>query len=205
VDFDFPALQYNAEFGSRDIGYLSLFRIGPDMRANFFVYHDADADVLSAMRQQPTQTLEAMLPQLSRLIGKFNVEGPVMIRPTDVEEPQRVRLPGIAMIGDAYFTTCPATGRGALKAIIDAERLCHVYAPRWLQAATEPSPAAIDGFYRDPDKVSCDAYAQTSAHRVKAISTARGLRWEAERYARFAVRSGRGWLRRIKPLATRHL
>jgi 2-polyprenyl-6-methoxyphenol hydroxylase-like FAD-dependent oxidoreductase len=197
TEFGFPALQYNAESRSRDIGYLSLFRIGASMRANFFVYHDMGNPALSAMRLQPSKTLKALLPNLSRLIGEFNVVGPVIIRPTDLEAPQGARPPGIVLIGDAYFAPCPATGRGALKAIIDAERLCLSYAPRWLAADGVPSSVAIDGFYRDPLKVACDSRAVTYAHKIKAISTAKGLRWEAERWAKFTSRICRGWVRQI--------
>ena len=196
-EFGFPAVQYNWEFRSDKFGYLSLFRIGASMRGNLFLYHAIDSPVIADFRARPMEALNALLPNLGRLIGEFGIVGPVRIRPTQLELPRAVALPGIAMIGDAYFTPCPAAGMGVLKAITDAERLCHGYASRWLAADGAIAPAQIAEFYDDPVKTACDASAIAKARWLKRLATDRSLRSEAERLARFASRLRRGWVRRL--------
>ena len=163
AEFAFPALQYNAERNSDKVGYLSLFRIGQAMRANLFVYHDMDSSVIAGFRARPLDALKALLPNLGRMIGGFDIVGPVRIRPTDLGAPRQSALPGIAVVGDAYFIPCPATGMGTLKAITDVERLCHVHVPRWLAAGGEVSSARIEEFYADPVKAACDLLALAKA------------------------------------------
>src|SRR4051812_7273307 len=71
--FDFPALTYFSERSSDRIALLTLFPVGSVMRANLFVYRDMDDPWLRQMRQAPEETLNASLPRLRKLAGRFKV------------------------------------------------------------------------------------------------------------------------------------
>jgi 2-polyprenyl-6-methoxyphenol hydroxylase-like FAD-dependent oxidoreductase len=197
TDFAFRALQYNAELGSERVGYLSLFSIGKTMRANLFVYHDLHSAVINGFRSDPVNQLKALLPRLKPLIGDFAIDQPVGIRPTDLETPCYQTLPGVAMIGDACFVPCPASGKGALKAIVDAERLAHVYAPRWLASGADISATDVGEFYRDELKMATDTETYDLALELRERALGNGLRWEADRWSRFLQRWCRGRARRL--------
>jgi 2-polyprenyl-6-methoxyphenol hydroxylase-like FAD-dependent oxidoreductase len=65
--FDFPAMTYFSEAPRDRIPYITLFPIGTRMRANLFVYREADDPWLREMRRAPRATLEAALPRLKRV------------------------------------------------------------------------------------------------------------------------------------------
>ena len=197
ADFAFRALQYNPELASKSVGYLSLFNIGQAMRANLFVYHDLHSAVIDGFRTDPVKALKALLPRLTPLIGDFTIDASVRIRPTDLESPCYRALPGIVMVGDACFVPCPATGKGAHKAMMDAERLCHEYVPRWLAAGGDVSATSIAQFYADEFKVAADTEAYQLAFELRERALGNGLRWEADRWGRFVQRWCRGQMRRL--------
>jgi 2-polyprenyl-6-methoxyphenol hydroxylase-like FAD-dependent oxidoreductase len=194
--FDFPAMTYFSERPSDRIPYITLFPIGQLMRANLFTYREADDPWLREMRRAPGRTLDAALPRLKRIAGEFDVAGDVKIRPADLYVSSGHRRPGVVLVGDAFQTTCPVTGTGSDKVFTDVERLCRVHIPAWL--ATEGMGAEkIAAFYDDPVKTACDAWANDKAHHFKSVSVDRGLYWSAQRWARFFVRLGEGWKRRL--------
>ena len=60
---------------------------------------------------------------------------------------------GVALIGDAYSTACPAAGGGLGKALVDVELLL-AHLSRWLDRAEGPSASAISqAFNQDPVRV----------------------------------------------------
>jgi 2-polyprenyl-6-methoxyphenol hydroxylase-like FAD-dependent oxidoreductase len=197
--FDFPALTYFSERPSDRTGYLTLFPIGNTMRANLFVYREMDDPWLGQMRHEPVKTLNALLPRLRKITGKFDITGDVRIRPADLHVSANHRRPGVVLVGDAFETTCPVTGTGTDKVFTDVERLCNVHIPTWL--ATEGMDVnKIDAFYDDPVKTACDAWSSAKAYNFRAVSIETGIYWSALRWGRFMARLGEGVWRRLQNL-----
>jgi len=195
--FSFPALTYWPKRSSSRMAYLTLFPIGAAMRANLMVYREMTDPWLSRFRQAPEETMRAMMPGLQRMMGEFKVRGPIKIRPADLYTTEGHVQPGIVLVGDAFSTSCPAAGTGTTKVLTDVERLCNSYIPRWL--STEGMGAQkIAGFYNDPEKTACEARSLAKAYHLRSLSIDNGLRWRAERWARFVVRLSQGLSRSIR-------
>ena len=195
--FDFPALTYWPKRSSSRMAYLSIFPIASVMRANLMVYRNMTDPWLSEFRQSPEETLRAMMPRLSRMMGEFRVSGPVKIRPADLCISSGHLQPGIVLAGDAFSTSCPAAGTGTTKVFTDVGRLCNVYIPQWL--ATEGMDAQkIAQFYDDPEKQACEARCRAKAYHLRSLSTDNSLAWRAQRWARFVIRLAQGILRSIQ-------
>jgi 2-polyprenyl-6-methoxyphenol hydroxylase-like FAD-dependent oxidoreductase len=194
--FDFPALTYFSEKPSDRIPYLTLFPVGNRMRANLFVYRNADDPWLREFRLAPVKTLHAALPRLSRITGAFTIPGEIKIRPADLYVNTGYLKPGVVLVGDTFASTCPVTGTGTDKVFTDVERLCNIHIPAWL-ATDGMDETKIAAFYADPVKKACDEWSIAKAHDFRAISIDTDLYWEAQRQARFFAWMGKGLLRRI--------
>jgi 2-polyprenyl-6-methoxyphenol hydroxylase-like FAD-dependent oxidoreductase len=194
--FPFPALTYYAERPDDRMAYITLFPIGATMRANLFGYRDLHDPWLKQFRDAPQETLFAMWPGLRKLMGDFTVTDFVKIRPVDLTVTQGFRQNGIVLVGDAFSTSCPAAGTGARKVLVDVERLCNVYIPRWL-ATPGMSEAKIAAFYDDPVKRACDEQSAAKAFHLRSFSMDASLPWAAQRWTRFALHSVRGAMRRL--------
>jgi 2-polyprenyl-6-methoxyphenol hydroxylase-like FAD-dependent oxidoreductase len=194
--FDFSALTYYAEKTSDRTALLTLFPIGSSMRANLFVYRDMKDPWLRQMRDAPQDALFAIMPGLRKLIGDFEVTSFIKIRPVDLYVTEGHRQPGIVLVGDAFATSCPAAGTGALKVLTDVERLCNVYIPRWLETP-DMGEEKIAAFYDDAVKTACDDFSVAKAYQLRSFSVDAGLRWSVRRWIKFIGQSGRGALRRI--------
>jgi 2-polyprenyl-6-methoxyphenol hydroxylase-like FAD-dependent oxidoreductase len=120
----------------------------------------------------------------------------VKIRPVDLTVTQGFRQNGIVLVGDAFSTSCPAAGTGARKVLVDVERLCNVYIPRWL-ATPGMGEAKIAAFYDDPVKRACDEQSAAKAFHLRSFSMDASLPWAAQRWTRFALHSIRGAMRRL--------
>jgi 2-polyprenyl-6-methoxyphenol hydroxylase-like FAD-dependent oxidoreductase len=195
--FDFPALTYWPERTSDRMAYLTLFPIGRIMRANLMVYREMDDGWLRQVRQEPEATLRALMPNLRRMIGEFDVVGSLKIRPADLYVTKGHRQAGVVVIGDAFATSCPAAGTGTDKVFTDVERLCHVHIPAWL-ASDGMGADKIAAFYDDPEKVACDAWSTAKAHYLKSLTLDNGIYWRAQRGARFWLRFVQGTWRRLR-------
>jgi 2-polyprenyl-6-methoxyphenol hydroxylase-like FAD-dependent oxidoreductase len=195
--FDFPALTYWPKRSSSRMAYLSIFPIGNAMRANLMVYREMTDPWLSEFKQAPEQTMRAIMPGLARMLGEFRVSGPVKVRPADLYDSEGHLQPGIVLVGDAFATSCPAAGTGTTKVLTDVQRLCNVHIPQWL--ATDGMAAdKIAGFYRDPEKLECEARSLAKAYHLRSLSIDNGLSWRARRLARFLVRLAQGMARGIE-------
>jgi 2-polyprenyl-6-methoxyphenol hydroxylase-like FAD-dependent oxidoreductase len=195
--FDFAALTYFSERSNDRIPYLTLFPVGVAMRANLFVYREIDDPWLRQMRRAPEETLNASLPRLRKLTGKFKVAGEIKVRPADLYVSTGHRQPGVILVGDAFATSCPVTGTGTDKVFTDVERLCNVHIPDWL--ATEGmDEAKIAAFYDDPVKTECDAWSAAKAYSFRSVTIDNGLYWRAQRWARFVAGLSEGTLRRLR-------
>jgi len=194
--FEFPSLTYFSERPSDRIPYLALFPVGDRMRANLFVYREIGDPWLRELRVAPVKTLHAALPMLAHITGDFMIAGEVKIRPADLCVNSGYHRAGIALVGDAFETTCPVTGTGTDKVFVDVERLCNVHIPAWL--ATEGmDESKIASFYNDPVKQACDAWSRAKAYDFRSMSIERGIYWSAQRWARFAAWFGRGRVRKL--------
>lgn len=192
--FDFPALTYFSERPSDRIPYITLFPIGPRMRANLFVYRAFDDPWLRELRRAPAETLNGALPRLKRITGSFDIPGEIKIRPVDLYVNDASGLPGLVLVGDAFATSCPAAGTGCDKVFTDVERLCNVYIPQWL-ASDGMDVNKIAAFYADPVKRACDEWSAAKAFDFRSVSTAMSPSWTAQRWARFMAWSVQGLLR----------
>jgi 2-polyprenyl-6-methoxyphenol hydroxylase-like FAD-dependent oxidoreductase len=205
--FRFPALTYYGERTSDRMAYITLFPIGAAMRANFMVYRDMQDPWLSEMRHKPVEAMHAVMPGLRKLIGDYDVVGPVKIRPADLYVTANHLQPGVVLVGDAFATSCPAAGTGTGKVFTDVERLCNVHIPNWL--ATDGMGAdKIAAFYADPVKRACDAHSIHKAFHLRSLSIDDSWSWRLRRVGRFVARIGVGALRaardRMTTRPTRH-
>ena len=192
--FEFPALTYYAEHVADKTAYITLFPIGAAMRANLFTYRQMQDPWLKALREKPEETLHALMPGLRKLIGDFAVASEVQIRPVDLYATRRLRQNGLALIGDAFATSCPAAGTGARKALNDVERLVNAHIPRWL-ASPGMDAAKIASFYDDPVKRACDEWCSNKAFDLRAFSLDPGWRWWLKRRVKFLGQYAVGTLR----------
>lgn len=192
--FDFAALTCYSEGPARQMAYVVFFPIGATTRANLFVYRGMDDPWLKQFRHAPGQTLLNVMPSLNKLVGPFEVDGSVKIRPIDLYVSEGYRQPGVVLVGDAFSTSCPAAGTGAGKALMDVERLCSVYIPQWL-ASPGMGLEKIAIYYDDPVKQAYDAFCMSKAYGLKSLSTDTRLNWVVQRWARFVLHGLRGALR----------
>ena len=195
--FSFPALTCYADRPEARTSYITLFPIGAAMRANLFLYRDADDPWLTEFRNAPTETLHANMPGLRGIIGDYAVAGRVVTRGIDLYVSRGVEKPGVVLVGDAYSPPCPAAGTGTLKVFTDVERLCNVHVPHWFST---PGMAAekIAAFYADPVKAECEAHCIAKAHALKKVSIGTGPVAAARRQIKFVGQSCRGALRQLR-------
>jgi 2-polyprenyl-6-methoxyphenol hydroxylase-like FAD-dependent oxidoreductase len=197
--FDFGSLTYYAERPEDRVAYITLFPVRDVMRANLFVYREIGDAWLRDLRDAPLEAMHSVMPRLRGMLGPAEVVSPAKVRPADLYVTRNFLQPGIALVGDAFSTSCPAAGTGADKVLTDVERLCNVHVPRWL-ATPGMGVDKIGGFYADPVKVACDrrSFAEAFNHRATTIDPR--LQWQAQRWGRFALRlaigTGRGMLAR---------
>jgi 2-polyprenyl-6-methoxyphenol hydroxylase-like FAD-dependent oxidoreductase len=191
--FDFPALTYYAERPADKAALITLFPIGSGMRANLFVYRDMDDPWLRWMRKEPQAALFALMPNLRPLLGFFDVDGKVQIRPIDLHVTHGHRQAGAVAVGDAFATSCPAAGTGARKVMTDVERLCNHHIPRWLETPGIGT-SKIAAFYDDPVKRACDAFSAAKARKLKALSLDTTAAAELRRRTKFVLQAARGTL-----------
>jgi 2-polyprenyl-6-methoxyphenol hydroxylase-like FAD-dependent oxidoreductase len=202
--FYFPALTYWPERPSHRMAYLTLFPTRSAMRANLMVYRDMNDPWLRRMRSTPREALAELMPRLGKLLGAYEVDGFVKIRPADLYATGGYLQPGLALVGDAFATSCPAAGTGTTKVFNDVERLCNVHIPAWL-ATGGMGLDKIAAFYADPAKQEVDAASIAKAYWLRSLSIDTGAAWRVRRQARYFVGLGRNALpgRRRLALASR--
>jgi 2-polyprenyl-6-methoxyphenol hydroxylase-like FAD-dependent oxidoreductase len=192
--FGYKALTYYPEKASDGVAYMSIFPVGETLRVNMFTYWQTRDERLNSLREEPEKTLIQLWPKLESVTGAFVAEN-LRIRPIDLYVSDGFEQPGIALVGDAFATACPAVGVGANKVLTDVERLCNVYIPRWL-ASPGMGVEKIAGFYADPIKRACDEDSAARAFYLRSLSTDEGLAWRTRRWTRFGVQMGVSALRR---------
>jgi 2-polyprenyl-6-methoxyphenol hydroxylase-like FAD-dependent oxidoreductase len=179
-EFPFESIVYYGERWNDRVSYISLFPIESRMRANLFVYRQHDEAWMRDFRQAPAETLRRTLPNLEKVCGSIAVEGAVDIRPIDLRLTEGHERSGVVLIGDAYCTSCPVSGTGMHKALIDVERLCQEYVPAWL-ATPGMGAEKIAKFYADGVKSEFDRNSLALSNRLRGIAVGRGARWTLAR------------------------
>jgi 2-polyprenyl-6-methoxyphenol hydroxylase-like FAD-dependent oxidoreductase len=195
------ALTYFGERVADRIGYLTLFPIAERLRANLFVYRAPGEGWSRAFRADPEAALSKYLPGLRPMLPPFRVASAPVLRPIDLYAPPERTIDGVALIGDAYSTTCPAGGGGLRKTLTDIERLL-TFLPGWLSRAEPIAAADIAAFYEDPVKLVSEANAMRTSEVSRAMATDPGLYWEARRQRNYYGARVQSWLRR-RPAARR--
>lgn len=188
--FDIHAITYFGEDPIHRVGYITLFPIGNRFRANLFVYRDIKDPWLRKMKDDPQSALAEVLPHLEATIGAYRVATPIKFRPIDIYQTEGYLKPGIALVGDACGTACPAAGTGAMKALVDVERLCNAYVPKWLETPGM-GVEKIAEYYADPEKHVSDARSLDLAFHYKNLAVMSGLMWQLRRAARYVFSCAR--------------
>ena len=188
------ALTYFGERIADRIGYLTLFPIGERLRANLFVYRLPSEDWSRGFRADPVGVLNDQLPGLRAMLPPFAVADAPSLRPIHLYAPPERIDDGVALIGDAYSTTCPAGGGGLRKALTDIERQL-TFLPRWLAPPRGIGAADIASFYSDPWKRVSEANALRTVEVSRAMAIDPGLCWEARRQRNYYGLRMQSWLR----------
>ncbi|SFV38447.1 NAD(P)/FAD-dependent oxidoreductase [Hyphomicrobium facile] len=177
--FNFPALTYYSERLESGIAYITLFPMGDVMRANLFTYHGYQDPFVAQIRNDPVSALYGAMPGLQKFLGSFERTDEVRIRMIDLDRVANHRQHGVVLIGDAFQTSCPATGTGLTRCMNDVARLSE-HIDRWL-ATPGMSRGKLASFYDDPRKTSVDDKATYAAHYARKFATDRRLSWDLRR------------------------
>jgi 2-polyprenyl-6-methoxyphenol hydroxylase-like FAD-dependent oxidoreductase len=191
--FPFPALTYYGETTADGIDYINIFPFPSTMRANVFTFRSDQDPWVRDMVRAPKQTLLATLPGLARFLGDFQVTSPVRIWTMNLSETRGCEQPGVVVVGDAFQTSSPAAGTGLTRLLTDVERLCFVYAPKWL-AAGDAGREKIAEFYADAEKTAMDRMAIARAHHRRRLTLDNGLKWTARRRLHYLRRGLAAWM-----------
>lgn len=186
--FDFEALTCYGEHTADGVDYLSLFPVRAGMRANLFMFRDPTDPIMRELRREPEATVLRLLPGLQRFLGDFRVIDRVQNWVMDLSVVEGHLQPGVALIGDAFQTNCPAAGTGVARLLVDVERLCTEYAPRWLKTEGM-STAKISQFYSDPDKIAADQQSLKMAYFRQALTSRNDIGWDVRRRLHFLRRN----------------
>ena len=193
----FSSLTYYGEKPADGIDYITIFPTANGLRANLFTFLDHRDPWVKAIRTTPTETLTAALPGLGKAVGAFEVTSKVQNWIMDIGVARNVRQAGVALIGDAYQTSCPAAGTGVSRLLTDIDRLA-AHTPDWFAT---PGMAAdkIAGFYEDPQKQAMDAHALGLADFRRSFTIDDSLAWRSRRQVQFLRRGVLNAIDRLSP------
>jgi 2-polyprenyl-6-methoxyphenol hydroxylase-like FAD-dependent oxidoreductase len=177
--FSFPALTYYSERLESSVAYITLFPTGDVMRANLFTYHGYQDPFVAEMRSDPASALYRAMPGLRKFLGSFEMTDEVRLRMADLDRVANHHQHGVVLIGDAFQTSCPASGTGLTRCMNDVARLSD-HIDDWL-AAPGMSKGKLASFYNDPRKTSVDDKAAYAAHYARKFATDRSLSWDLRR------------------------
>ncbi|WOH83083.1 NAD(P)/FAD-dependent oxidoreductase [Bradyrhizobium sp. BEA-2-5] len=196
--FDFEALTCYGERTADGIDYLSLFPVRAGMRANLFMFRDPTDPIMRELRRDTRRTLLRLMPGLQPYLGDFEVVGRVQNWVMDLTVTEGHLQPGVVLIGDAFQTNCPAAGTGVGRLLVDVERLCTDYVPRWLETAGM-GVDKIAQFYSDRDKLAADHHSLQLANFRQALTSNTDVRWNLRRKLHFLRRMITHRVDRIRP------
>ena len=195
--FQHSFIVYQRERIRDRMDYLAAFTLGEATRVNLFTYRDYRDPWTKAFLQDPNAGLADVMPGLGKVLGPCRAIGPVVARPTDLYTTEGHNRGGAVLIGDAFQSSCPATGMGMVKLLTDVEQLCTLHLPRWL-ATPGMNAGKIAQFYADPLKKACDAKALHDSEYRRAISTETSLSWQLHRLRVGATERLKVWQNRLE-------
>lgn len=203
--FDFEALTCYGERTADGIDYLSLFPVRAGMRANLFMFRDPTDPIMRELRREPEATVLRLLPGLRDYLGDFRVTDRVQNWVMDLTVVEGHLQPGVVLVGDAFQTNCPAAGTGVARLLVDVDRLCTEYVPRWLVTAGMGRDK-ISQFYSDRDKIAADQQSLKMARFRQALTSRNDIGWDVRRRLHFLRRTlthrvdqmNPGWLGRVR-------
>jgi 2-polyprenyl-6-methoxyphenol hydroxylase-like FAD-dependent oxidoreductase len=145
------------------------------MRGNLFAYWPVNNANTREMVKEPTAVLRRLFDGLENIVGAYRVTGKVEPFRIDLYRMDAVSSPGVVVVGDAFQSVCPSTGRGLSKVLTDVDVLCNECIPAWW-GKSELGAELLADFYRHPRKVEVDAEALTRALRNRGIVVGNDLR-----------------------------
>jgi 2-polyprenyl-6-methoxyphenol hydroxylase-like FAD-dependent oxidoreductase len=178
--FPFESLVHHGERPGDGVAFASLFPMGAATRVNLFVYHDPREGWTKAFREDPLAELLKALPGLKPMLAGARVASPVEIRATDLYQTEGHAMAGVVLIGEAFRSSCPATGMGVTRVLTDVRQLSRVHIPHWL-ASSMMGSATISKFYQDPVKRAVDAASARKARSGRLSATQKGMFWRLRR------------------------
>jgi 2-polyprenyl-6-methoxyphenol hydroxylase-like FAD-dependent oxidoreductase len=119
------------------------------------------------------------MPGLEKFLGSFERTDEVRLRMADLDRVANHHQDGVVLIGDAFQTSCPATGTGLTRCMNDVACLSE-HIDDWL-AAPGMGKGKLASFYDDPRKTSVDDKATYAAHYARKFATDRSLSWDLRR------------------------
>ena len=176
------ALTWHGERAGDGVAFATLFPLGAVTRCNLFAYLDPRSAPVRAFRDDPVAALGALLPGLAASLAGVRAAGPAEVRVTDLYDVAPEGRDGIVPIGDARRSSCPATGTGASRALLDADRLVAAHLPAWLETPGMRA-AKIAPFHADPVLQELDRSAAARAERDRRMALETGWPWRARRLA----------------------
>jgi 2-polyprenyl-6-methoxyphenol hydroxylase-like FAD-dependent oxidoreductase len=199
--FHHNALTYHGD--GNGIDHLDLFPVPGTTRANLFAFRDPRDPWVKSLNVDPKQALTAAFPSLVANFGDFEIASRIDSWFTDITLAENCRQDGVVLIGDAYLTSCPATGLGVSRLLTDIERLCTTYIPRWMTEASVDR-ARIAAYYDDPEKHAMDIRALRTGEHNHSLATSDEMPWRARRQFHFMRRRMLHGIESISPaLATK--
>lgn len=196
--FAFEALTCYGDRTSDGVDYLSLFPTSSGMRANLFMFRDPADPIMRELRRDTKATLLRLMPGLQPHLGDFRVVDQVQNWVMDLSAVEGHLQPGVVLIGDAFQTNCPAAGTGVSRLLVDVERLCTEYVPRWLETEGMGRDK-IAQFYSDHAKIAADQRSLTMARYRQALTSNSDVRWNVQRRLHFLRRNLTHRVDRIRP------
>ena len=85
------------------------------------------------------------------------------------------------LVGDAFATTCPATGTGLTRLLLDVELLARLYTTDWIRTPGM-SAEKIRHYYQHPAKVATDQEGLRRSHYMRNASTEPDWTWRLHRW-----------------------
>ena len=189
---DIDCLTYWPEQSSEKMAYMSMFKTDTLLRANMFGYWDLKDATIKSLQSSPKQTLLKLMPNLRSMIGEFEIEGKVTVRPIDLYTTDTTGLKGTILIGDSFSTSCPGAGTGCDKVFTDVLQLCDAHIPTWFKTPGM-SATKISSFYGDPIKQDMENFSRQQAFFLRAITLDKGIEWKTRRLLRFGYHLARGF------------
>lgn len=176
--FNHTALTYHGD--GDGIDRLDLFPVLGATRANLFLFRDPRDSWVRSLHDDPKQALIAAFPSLVDHFGDFEIASRIDSWLTEITLAENCRQDGVVLIGDAYLTSCPATGLGVSRLLTDVERLCRAYIPQWM-TETAIDHTKITAYYDDLEKVDMDLRSVQMARRHFNLTAKVNVGWRLRR------------------------